>query len=92
MAFRCTLGEMHVSDYLLAHIGSSVVGSVLSLALFPIMGGVLLLFDNQLFDCWLWRCSSPANVADLRPHRKRHWRTDVRLVREPPVCDRDATS
>src|SRR5271167_1742808 len=52
------------------HIVEIFVGSVLSLALFPIMGSVLLFFDNQLFDCWLWRCSSPANVADPRSRRK----------------------
>src|SRR5271170_5108547 len=59
------------------------------MALFSIMGIRLLFLDSQLFDCWLWRCCSPANVANVGPHRKCHRRPDVRLVCEPSVRHRD---
>jgi hypothetical protein len=90
MAFRRAAGASRECNYLLTHVGDSAVGVVLPVALFSIMGSVLLFFDNQLLNCRLWRCYSPANVADLGPGRKCHWRAHVRLVREPPVRYRNA--
>ena len=87
--YLSTPDTSHVSDYLLAHPGDHLVGVVLSLVLLPIMGSVLLFFSDQLFDGRLWRCDSPASVADVGPRRRRHWSADVRPVREPHVRDRD---
>ena len=72
-----------------AHIRDSALGWVLSLALFFILGICLLLLGCELCDRRLWRCRSPANVADLRSSGKHHRRTDVRVVGELPVRHRE---
>jgi|SRR5580692_5854991 hypothetical protein len=51
----------------------------------------LLLFRcKQLCHRWLWRCRSPAYVADLRSGGKHHRRADVRAVGELSVRHRES--
>jgi hypothetical protein len=72
-----------------ARIADFAVGKLLSPVLSPLVGIRHLLFDGQLHNCWLCRCSSPSDVADLRSGGKCRWRPDVRAVRERPVCHGD---
>ncbi len=87
--FRNAHGAIHNCVYCVAHIRNSALGRVLSLALFSFLGSCLLLLDKQLCHRGLWRCRSPANVADVRSGGKRHRRADVRVVGEFPVRHRD---
>lgn len=91
MAFRSATTAIHEPHYLLAHVGDSVVGVVVSVAVFSIMGTILLFLGDELFQRRLWRCSSAANVAYVGPNRECDGRTDVRSVGEFGVRDRDPT-
>src|SRR5271166_1374136 len=80
---------IHQSAGLLAHVGDSVMGLVLSLEVFCNLGSSLLLFGSQLFDS---RCGGPTSsthVANDGPGGKRYRCTDVRTLRELPVCNSD---
>ena len=72
-----------------APFGDSVLGGLLSLALFYIVGICLLLLGCQLCDRWLRRCRSSVDLADLGSSGKHHWRADVRVVGELPVRHRE---
>src|SRR5260370_21215723 len=76
----------------LAPFGDSVLGGLLSLALFYIVGICLLLLGCQLCDRWLRRCRSSVDLADLGSSGKHHWRADVRVVGELPVRRREQAS
>jgi hypothetical protein len=88
MAFRCTHGAPHDSDCLLAHVGDSVVGVVLSPLLLFNLGICFLLFRNELFYGRLWGYCSSAGMAPRGSDRKHYRCADVRALHELPICGR----
>ncbi len=87
---HCARGAVHKPACLLAHVGDSVVGVVLSLEEFCHVGSSFLFFGGQLFHSRRKRSSSQTNVANDGPGRKRDRRADVRTLRELPVRHSDA--
>jgi len=65
------------------------VGRVLPVGLFFLVGICLLLLDYQLFHGRLRRSGSATGMAELRPYRECHGRSDVWTLRELHICHRD---
>ena len=65
MALRSAAAAIHEPDYLLERVGEFVVGGVISVALFSIVGTILLFLDNELFQRRLCRCCSPGMWRSL---------------------------
>jgi len=88
-ALGCAYGSIHNLDDCLARSANSALGGVLSLALSSIVGSLLLFLGCLVFDGWLWRRSSPANLAPPWPGGEHYWGADVWHFRELCVRDRD---
>src|SRR5215831_20318664 len=65
----------------------NALGNGVSLALFSVVGVVFLLLRDKLFDSWIWRCRSPADLASSWACGKRDRRSYVRHFRECPFRD-----
>src|SRR5215813_899185 len=65
--FLSTGGAIHHSAYLLAHIGNSGVGVILSLEILSNLGSSFLFLGGRLFHSRLRRSFSKANVANDGP-------------------------
>ena len=85
----CARGAIHRSACLLAHLGDSVVGFLLSLEMFCNLGGGFLFFGGELCHCRIGGSSSQTIVANDGPGRKRYRCADVRALRQLPVCHCD---
>ncbi len=82
---------IHNSGDRRAWITGSVVGVLLSLALFFILGIGPVFFGKQLLDSWRRR-HPPAGVARVGSDREHRRGLDVRSICKLFGCDRDAAS
>src|SRR5215469_6925185 len=89
MAFGSASSPIHWSDNRFARVADSVMGWILSLGVFSIVGISFLLLDSHLFDGRHWRSASSRDVADPGADRRYHRHIDVWTLRKLPLCHRD---
>jgi len=82
-------GEIYQPHHCPPPVADLIVGRLLSIEVYSIVGSCLLLFDNQLLHGRLRRYPASVGVAELRRHRKHHGCFDVWALGELPVRARD---
>ena len=81
-------GANHECDLCPTFVTDPTVGRILSLEVYSVVGGGVLLLGIQLFDRRLWGGSSAAGMAEPGTNRRCHGRPNVRAFNGASVCHR----
>jgi hypothetical protein len=82
--------EIHDRGGPSARLGDSAVDDPQSVELITLLGLSVLLFGEQLFDCWLQRSNSASRFATVWAVGEQQRRVDMQNIREPSLRDNNA--